>query len=88
MAAECLVLLYVNIIPEAVGAGKVVLCPCVVDRRIEIIIDIHPRFPLNPASVVSVHAGCEGNPEELSLSLYSVNNRIAPAFLNRVLLPV
>lgn len=43
MPAERLVLLYVNVVAERIRARKVILGACVVDGRINIIIDIHPQ---------------------------------------------
>ncbi len=45
-----------HIISKAVGAAEIILCACIVNGRIFIIVYVHSGFAFHPAGVVSVHS--------------------------------
>ena len=77
-----------HIISKAVGAAEIILCACIVNGRIFIIVYVHSGFAFHPAGVVSVHSGGQGHAHELTFSLNAIDNGVGTPLLNGMLLTV
>ena len=87
-AAVSVVSLQIDVVAEAVGAPKVVLRAGIVDGRVSVAVDVHPGLPLYPAGIVAIHARCQGQAHELTLSFDIVYDCVGAALLHGVLLAV